>query len=123
MEKVFAQYYEGNADADCDVLKVAHHGSESSTCVEFLNVVKPEYSVISCGLENKHKHPTKEALDRLINANSRIYRTDLQGNVVLTVNAEGEMKFSVETTANDEYIFDDYYKIIDLIAEGKIQKG
>lgn len=123
VEKVFAKYYEGNADADCDVLKVAHHGSESSTCVEFLNVVKPEYSVISCGLKNKHKHPTKEALDRLIAANSKIYRTDLQGNVVLTVNAKGEMKFTVDTTANDEYIFCDYYKIVDLIAEGKILKN
>ena len=58
------------AMVDCDVLKVAHHGSDSSTSPEFLSLVKPEYSVISCGLSNKHRHPLKSTLDNLVNCGS-----------------------------------------------------
>lgn len=104
------------------MLKVAHHGSESSSSAEFLNVVKPEYAVISCGLENKYKHPTREAIDRLIVSNAKILRTDLQGNVVFIVDSEGRMTCETQTSANDAYIFEDYFAVVDLIAQGKIVK-
>lgn len=66
---------------NCDVLKVGHHGSASSTSTEFLNAVKPEYAVISCGLDNSYGHPTQTVLDSITNKGAEIYRTDLQGDI------------------------------------------
>lgn len=95
------------AMVDCDVLKVAHHGSDSSTSPEFLSLVKPEYSVISCGLSNKHRHPLKSTLDNLVNCGSDIYRTDLQGTIILTIDSKGIMTFEKQTNKYDGKILDD----------------
>lgn len=95
------------AMVDCDVLKVAHHGSDSSTSPEFLSLVKPEHSVISCGLSNKHRHPLKSTLDNLVNCGSEIYRTDLQGTIILTIDSKGEMTFEKQTNKYDGKILDD----------------
>ena len=95
------------AMVDCDVLKVAHHGSDSSTSPEFLSLVKPEYSVISCGLSNKHRHPLKSTLDNLVNCGSDIYRTDLQGTIILTIDSKGIMTFEKQTDKYDGKILDD----------------
>ena len=95
------------AIVDCDVLKVAHHGSDSSTSPEFLSLVKPEYSVISCGLSNKHRHPLKSTLDNLVNCGSDIYRTDLQGTIILTIDSKGIMTFEKQTNKYDGKILDD----------------
>lgn len=95
------------AMVDCDVLKVAHHGSDSSTSPEFLSLVKPEYSVISCGLSNKHKHPLKSTLDNLLKCGSDIYRTDLQGTIILTIDSKGEMTFEKQTDKYKKLIFKD----------------
>lgn len=94
------------AMVDCDVLKVAHHGSDSSTSPEFLSLVKPEYSVISCGLSNKHRHPLKSTLDNLLKCGSDIYRTDLQGTIILTIDSKGEMTFEKQTDKYDGKILD-----------------
>ena len=96
-----------SAMVDCDVLKVAHHGSDSSTSPEFLSLVKPEYSVISCGLSNKHRHPLKSTLDNLVNCGSEIYRTDLQGTIILTIDSKGIMTFKKQTNKYDGKILDD----------------
>ena len=85
---------------DCDVLKVAHHGSESSSLDVFLNAVDCEYAVISCGEGNSHHHPRQVALDRLIAQDMTIYRTDNNGNIVLTVDKNGEMTFTPEREAD-----------------------
>lgn len=85
---------------DCDVLKVAHHGSESSSLDVFLDAVDCEFAVISCGEGNNHDHPRQEALDRLIEDDMTIYRTDNNGNIVLTVDETGEMKFTLEREAD-----------------------
>ena len=107
-ENLFVKYYSNNPGVvDCDVLKVAHHGSDSSTSSQFLSIVKPEYSVISCGLSNKHRHPVGSTLNNLITANSKIYRTDLQGTITLMINASGEMKFEVQTDKYDDKLLDD----------------
>lgn len=68
----------------CDVLKVGHHGSDSSTSENFLKKVEPTYAVISCGLGNSYGHPTDKVLKRLYERNINTYRTDLQGTIVFT---------------------------------------
>lgn len=64
------------------VLKVAHHGSDSSSCPEFLAEVDPQVAVISVGAGNRFGHPSREVVERL--AGARVYRTDQQGTVELT---------------------------------------
>lgn len=70
-----------NLDLDVDVLKVGHHGSKNSTSAGFLQAVSPEKSIISVG-ENSYGHPTEEVINRLLNMNIEIFRTDEMGNIV-----------------------------------------
>jgi competence protein ComEC len=62
-----------------DILKVAHHGSRSSTTPAFLDLVSPRIALISCGRHNLFGHPHREVVDRLRDAGVRVYRTDLDG--------------------------------------------
>ena len=73
---------------DCDVLKVGHHGSDSSTTEAFLTAVSPEMAVISCGEGNTYGHPTQIALNRLENHDVTYWRTDLEGSVVIVSDGE-----------------------------------
>lgn len=68
----------------CDVLKVGHHGSNSSSTSNFLKKVEPTYAVISCGLHNSYGHPDDVIVKRLFDRNISVYRTDLQGTIVFT---------------------------------------
>lgn len=67
-----------------DVLKVGHHGSNSSTTPAFLRVVAPKYAVISVGKDNPYGHPSPDTLAKLANAGVQVFRTDLQGTIVAT---------------------------------------
>ena len=89
---------------DIDVLKVAHHGSSSSSSMKFLNQVKPEISIISCGKNNDYGHPHKETLKSLNKINSEVYRTDLCGTIRLTSNGtENKLEFlDVSCDGNEE---------------------
>ncbi len=64
------------ADLKCDVLKVAHHGSNTSSCEAFLKEADPDYAVISVGKSNDYGHPHKETLKALLKSDAVIYRTD-----------------------------------------------
>lgn len=68
-----------------DMLKVAHHGSKTSTFDDFLNKTTPEHSVISVGKKNQYSHPSPQVIDRLLKYSSSLYRTDQVGDVVVTV--------------------------------------
>ncbi|MBO5927004.1 MAG: MBL fold metallo-hydrolase [Clostridia bacterium] len=90
---------------DVELLKVGHHGSGTSTSKAFLNLIKPEYAVISCGEGNSYFHPHQEVLDRLINANCQnVYRTDNNGDIVLTIKRSGEFKFDVAKYSENNLI-------------------
>ncbi len=77
------QIVETYVNLDCDVLKVAHHGSKYSSTDEFLQLISPETAVISCGLNNSYGHPADETLERLCNADAEIYRTDISGAIIM----------------------------------------
>lgn len=68
---------------DVDVLVAGHHGSKYSTCEELLATVKPEIVCISAGRNNSFGHPAKETLQRLENFGCTVYRTDLQGDILI----------------------------------------
>lgn len=73
-----------NIDISSDVLKIGHHGSSSSTSSDFLDKVSPEIAIISTGKNNDYGHPHKETLSALKKRNITIYRTDIDGTVVLS---------------------------------------
>ncbi|MDO8581279.1 MAG: ComEC/Rec2 family competence protein [bacterium] len=78
------QLLEGGADLHADVLKVGHHGSDTSTTQAFLDAVLPSVAVISVGRKNTFGHPSRRVLRRLERAGSAIYRTDSNGDVHIT---------------------------------------
>ena len=67
----------------CTFLKVGHHGSNSSTSEELLDVIKPQVALISCGRNNRYGHPGADLLKRLLEVSCKIYRTDLQGALTI----------------------------------------
>lgn len=87
------------------VLKVGHHGSDTSTSYPFLRAVAPQYAVISVGAGNSYGHPTEAVLSRLRDAGVTTFRTDLQGEITAvsdgqTVNFSTAKNAATETLAN-----------------------
>ncbi len=80
---------------DCDVLKLGHHGSTTSTCIEFLNAATPEYAAISVGADNMYGHPHKEVIASLEKRNIKILRTDESGSITFFVD-NGEITTETE---------------------------
>ena len=86
-----------------DVLKVAHHGSKNSTKEEFLEIVNPKASVISCGKDNSYGHPHKELLERLENYTEKMLFTMEEGEIRLT---ERKNSFCIESRLGKKrYLF------------------
>lgn len=81
------------------VLKVGHHGSDTSTSYPFLREIMPEYAVISVGEGNSYGHPTEDTLSRLRDADVKVYRTDMQGDIICT--SDGRT-VSFETARNQD---------------------
>lgn len=69
-------------DISADVLKVGHHGSDSSTSYLWLREIMPKYAVISAGKGNSYGHPAETVLSRLRDSDTQVFRTDLQGDIV-----------------------------------------
>lgn len=88
---------------DCDVLKVGHHGSETSTSNAFLGEYTFEYAIISCNsYGNKFNHPRQATLDRLKSHNIEVYRTDNNGNIVVSVDKDGNLKITTQKESTQE---------------------
>lgn len=79
---------ESGFDLSADVLKVGHHGSDTSSSENFLDAVSPKYAVISCGLNNDYSHPSENTLDKLSSINTKVFRTDKMGTI--TVYSDGQ---------------------------------
>jgi len=75
-------------DLKANVLKVGHHGSNSSTTSGFLKAVAPQHAIISVGADNEYGHPTPTILDRIVKAGVKVYRTDLAGTIVAKTDGE-----------------------------------
>lgn len=86
-------------DLSATVLKVGHHGSDTSTTYPFLREIMPQYAVISVGTGNTYGHPTEAVLSRLRDADVTTYRTDMQGTVICTSNGKS-VSFSTERNAD-----------------------
>lgn len=82
-------------DVSSDVYKVAHHGSSTSNSSAFLKAINPSICVIEVGKNNSYGHPHKEVKDLLSKLNTKVYRTDLNGSIVISSNGK---KLSVKTT-------------------------
>lgn len=87
------------------VLKVGHHGSDTSTSYPFLRAVAPQYAVISVGAGNSYGHPTEAVLSRLRDAGVTTFRTDMQGEITAvsdgqTINFSTAKNAAAETLAN-----------------------
>lgn len=80
-------------DLSCDVLKVAHHGSRTSSSDEFLNYINPKYAVISCGKHNDYGHPHKQTVEKLKKRHIPLYRTDENGTIICISDGK-KIKFS-----------------------------
>ena len=87
-EQVLAKY--SITDVSCDVLKLGHHGSNTSTSLEFLSAVSPLYAVISVGEDNGYGHPNEDVLARVksVVGENNILRTDLNGNIIIGVDKD-----------------------------------
>ena len=68
-------------DISSTVLKVGHHGSDTSTTYPFLREIMPDYAVISCGKNNSYGHPHEATLSKLRDADVKVFRTDMQGTI------------------------------------------
>ena len=81
-----------------NVLKVGHHGSNSSSTERFLNQVKPEIAIISVGANNQYKHPSTDVLTRLKSLNINIYRTNEYGSILLESNGMQNIVKKIKTS-------------------------
>lgn len=81
-----------NKEIESDIIKIAHHGSKTSSSEEFIKEVNPKIALIGVGMNNKFGHPNKEVIERLENINCKIYRTDEMGEITMEVNKAGKIK-------------------------------
>lgn len=87
---------------EADVLKVGHHGSDTSTSQAFLDAVSPDFAVISAGWDNDYGHPHQTTLDKLMAAQVSLCRTDLQGTVLITSNGQDlDVSYAKEAAEDD----------------------
>ncbi len=91
-EKQILNEYKDSDVLESKVLKVAHHGSKSSSIQEFLDKVKPQIALIGVGKNNAFGHPSEKTLVNLKDINCKIYRTDLNGEISIIVEHNGKIK-------------------------------
>lgn len=93
-EKELEQVYGKKLKAD--ILKIAHHGSKTSSREEFIKLVAPKIALIGVGENNKFGHPADITLERLEKEKVKVYRTDQMGEVSITINKNGRIKVKTQ---------------------------
>lgn len=93
--EVEREILQSGKDISAEILKLGHHGSDTSTSNEFLDAVNPTYALVSCKVGNKYEHPIKSTMEKLKDRNVELYRTDESGTVVVTITAT-DATFSCE---------------------------
>ena len=94
------------SDVDADVIKVGHHGSDSSSSLEFVKKVSPEYAIIMVGEGNSYNHPYQSIIDRYLSVGANVLRTDLDGNIVcdsdgVDVSCKGDKESSSNSSSSN----------------------
>lgn len=85
-EEEILKFYQNNLEIlESTILKVAHHGSKTSTTEKFLEIVNPKYALIGVGKENKFGHPSEEIINRLNSKKIKVYRTDKMGEIEIKI--------------------------------------
>ncbi|CDE09202.1 metallo-beta-lactamase superfamily protein [Bacillus sp. CAG:988] len=87
-------------DISADVLKVGHHGSNTSSSKTFLEKVNPSYAIISVGTGNSYGHPSNTTIQNLENQNIQIYRTDENGTIIMTSDGTDITFQTIQTNTN-----------------------
>ena len=82
-------------DLKADVLKVGHHGNDDATSQDFLRKVSPALAIISVNKDNIRGYPSEKVLQKMRNSKIKVYRTDKDGSIVITVEDDGS--YSIET--------------------------
>lgn len=93
------------SEIKADVIKVGHHGSDSSSSLEFVKKVSPEYAIIMVGVGNSYNHPYQSIIDRYESVGAKVLRTDLDGNIVCDsdgkkVTCDGDKDSSSNSNSN-----------------------
>lgn len=96
-------------DIDCDYLKTPHHGSKNSSSSEFLLATSPKSAIISCGYKNRYNHPHKDALSRMKSVGIDVFRTDLQGNIMLELDRFEEKIIGFRDLKDNIFVFVKFY--------------
>ena len=91
-EKKLIENYKDTNLLKADVLKVAHHGSKTSSTQDFLQLICPKIALIGVGENNKFGHPNAGVIERLEKLNTKVYRTDKSGEIQIKVNNKGVIK-------------------------------
>lgn len=104
IEKILVENSTSTNILDIDVLKAGHHGSKTSSSLEFLEKTSPELTIISAGKDNKFGHPNKETLDNLAKVNSQIKNTAEIGRIL--IKSDGEKYWFDEREGFNQKLFD-----------------
>jgi competence protein ComEC len=140
IEEIAEKKIGSSYDIDVDVLKVPHHGSLTSSSRQFLDKVKPEYSIISVGRNNLYGHPNPQVIDRLSEIGSEVHRTDEMGMIKVLISrnnlevipfdyerirpslAEAIREYYIELMVMALYLITSHYLVIDYIRrQGEMQ--
>ena len=90
-EKEILSQYNENKILESTIIKIAHHGSKTSSIEGFLKAVKPKIALIGVGQDNKFGHPNEVTIEKLKSLGCKIYRTDLDGEIKIKINKKGKV--------------------------------
>lgn len=98
-----------SSDIKSDVIKIPHHGSDSSSSIEFVKKVAATYAIVSVGKDNSYDHPSKDVLKRWESSGAKIYRTDEEGTIIVKTDGESiEIKTHGATVNKDDVKEDEH---------------